>query len=57
MVVEPDEADGLDEISSAQCQHVRAVSASRARDVRGNAGVAILTEIREVVGLLLDVPG
>lgn len=56
VVVEPDYHNGLAARSSAQCQHVRSLSASRVRGVRGNVGPAALAEIREVVGLLLDVP-
>ncbi len=29
----------------------------RGNDVRGNVGAAVLTQIREVLALILDVPG
>jgi mRNA-degrading endonuclease toxin of MazEF toxin-antitoxin module len=54
--VEPDQANGLDVPSSAQCQHIRAVSPSRIADTRGNVGVTVLTQIRETIALILDLP-
>ena len=41
VVIDPDEANGLDEVSAAQCQHIRAVSRHRILDVRGNVGAAV----------------
>ena len=52
--VEPDEENQLSAPSAAQCQHVRSVSAERVIATRGAAGPALLAEIREVLGLLLD---
>ena len=52
--VEPDEEHQLSPPSAAQCQHVRSVSAERVIATRGAAGPALLAEIREVLGLLLD---
>ena len=52
-----DPSNGLDRRSAAQCQHVRAVATSRIEERRGNIGVAALAQIREVLGLILDVPG
>lgn len=49
-------ATGLDRPSSAQCQHVRAVSTRRIEGVRGNVGATALAQIREVIGVVLDVP-
>lgn len=54
--VKPDEENGIDHPSAAQCQHIRAVATARIRSVRGNVGPANLREIREVVGLILDLP-
>jgi mRNA interferase MazF len=54
--IEPDGAIGLDRESSAQCQHLRALSVSRVEKVRGNVGTVALAQIREVVGVILDVP-
>lgn len=55
--VEADSGNGLDEISAAQCQHIRSVAASRIESTRGNVGGAVLTQIREILGLILDIPG
>ena len=46
---------GLDADSSAQCQHIRSVSIDRVESVRGNVGSAALSEIRQVLGLILDI--
>jgi mRNA interferase MazF len=54
--VEADSTNGLDHDSSAQCQHVRAVSTGRVQRVRGNVGSLVLTQIRDVLGLVLDIP-
>ena len=57
-VTVPDDAsNGLERTSAAQCQHVRAVSVRRLSGARGNVGATVLTELREVLGLVLDVPG
>jgi len=50
VVVAPDDRNGLDLISAAQCQHVRAVSPLRI------VGVPVLTQLRETIALLLDLP-
>jgi mRNA interferase MazF len=54
--VEPDLANGLQRRSAAQCQHVRAVSMGRVEQVRGNVGPTVITQIRDVIGLILDIP-
>lgn len=54
--LEPDLHNGLDTASAAQCQHVRAVAAARIHEARGNVGSAALAQIREVLGLILDMP-
>ena len=50
---------GLRHTSSAQCQHLRAVSVDRldmsARP--SNIGIVALAQVREVIGLILDTPG
>lgn len=53
--IEPDGDNGLDHASSAQCQHVRAVSTGRVDSVRGRIGVGALTQIRATIGLILDI--
>ena len=55
VLVEPDPHNGLEHSSMAQCQHLRAVSTTRIHRVRGNIGPLVLTRIREVVGLILDI--
>ena len=57
VVVEPDPVNGLRVASSAQCQHLRAVSPSRIATTRGNVGAAVLAQIRETIAVLLDLPG
>ena len=56
VAVEPDPANGLDAASAAQCQHVRAVSPRRIIGVRGNVGAAVLTQLREAIAVILDLP-
>ncbi|MBK5307477.1 MAG: type II toxin-antitoxin system PemK/MazF family toxin [Frankiaceae bacterium] len=53
--IEADLHNGLDRPSSAQCQHIRAVAAVPLGDPVGNVGTASLAQIREVLGLILDV--
>jgi mRNA interferase MazF len=50
-----DEHNALEVDSAAQCQHIRSVSVDRIDAVRGNVGPATLSEIREVLGLILDI--
>ena len=53
--VAADQHNGLAPASSAQCQHVRAVAASRLGQPHGNIGTLTLSQIREVLSLILDV--
>jgi mRNA interferase MazF len=46
IVLEPDDTNGLDRASAAQCQHMRAVSRQRALETRGNVGPAVLRQLR-----------
>lgn len=50
-----DAHNGLAVDSSAQCQHFRSVTAERVETVKGNIGSAALSEIRQVLGLILDI--
>lgn len=52
--IDPDEGNGLETRSSAQCQHVRSVATTRVQGRRGNIGPALLGEVRETLALLLD---
>lgn len=54
--IEVDASNGLERTSAAQCQHVRAVAVGRVEATRGNVGAAALAQIREVLGLILEVP-
>ena len=54
--IDPDQTNALIRRSSAQCQHVRAVSTSRVEGVVGNVGPVALAQIRETVALILDLP-
>ena len=56
VVVDPDEGNGLEGTSAAQCQHIRSVSLTRILDVRGNVGSIVLGQLRETIGLIIDVP-
>lgn len=47
--------NGLEADSAAQCQHIRSVSIDRVETVRGNVGTATLSEMREVLALILDI--
>ena len=53
--IQADETNGLEADSAAQCQHIRSVSVDRVESVRGNIGAAALSEIRGVLGLILDI--
>lgn len=50
-----DEPNGLESDSAAQCQHIRSISVDRVESVKGNVGSAALSEIREVLALVLDI--
>lgn len=57
VVIEPHPANGLDDLSAAQCQHLRAVSPRRIATTRGNVGPAVLAQLRETIAVLFDLPG
>jgi mRNA interferase MazF len=56
VTIEPDEGNGLPHPSAAQCQHIRAVSISRVDQIAGNVGPTVRIQIRNVLGLILDIP-
>ena len=56
VVIEPDPANGLEQPSAAQCQHVRAVSPARAVGTLGNVGPLALSQIRETIAVIIDLP-
>jgi mRNA interferase MazF len=55
VLLEPDARNELSGTSSAQCQHLRAVSPGRILAVRGNVGGVTLAQIRETIAVLLDI--
>jgi mRNA interferase MazF len=57
VVIEPDPANGLQDVSAAQCQHLRAVSPNRIVATQGNVGTLLLTQLRETIAVILDLPG
>lgn len=56
ITIEPDKTNGLDQISAAQCQHLRAISPGRIHRVRGNIGPTTLVQLRETIAVILDLP-
>jgi mRNA interferase MazF len=56
VIIEADPVNGLALRSAAQCQQVRAISPRRIHLVRGNVGVAVLTQVRETIAVLFDLP-
>lgn len=56
IAIAPDRANGLEQVSAAQCQHLRAISPQRVSKVRGNVGLASLAQLRETIALILDLP-
>lgn len=56
VVIEPDAINGLAAVSAAQCPHVRAVSPNRITRVSGNVGATLLAQVRELIGVIFDLP-
>ncbi len=56
VVIEPDSTNGLGQSSAAQCQHVRAVSPARVVGTLGNTGPLALSQIRETIAVIIDLP-
>lgn len=52
----PELLNGLTGVSSAQCQHIRAVSPSRVARTHGNVGPVVLTQIRMTISEIFDIP-
>jgi mRNA interferase MazF len=55
ITVTADASNGLEVDSAAQCQHIRAVATERVTGTLGNVGSLVLAQIRETLGVLLDV--
>jgi mRNA interferase MazF len=56
ITIAPEPRNGLVDMSSAQCQHIRAVSPGRVLRIRGNVGPVVLAQIRETLSVILDIP-
>jgi len=56
IVIEPDNLNGLERVSAAQCQHLRAISPQRILAIRGNIGAVRLGRLRESIAVILDLP-
>lgn len=56
VTIEPEFVNGLTVTSSAQCQHIRAISTARVLGIRGNVGPVLLAQIRETLSVILDIP-
>ena len=54
VTIDPDEGNGLAAVSAAQCQHVRTIATARIHGRTGNVGPVVVGEVREVLGLLMD---
>jgi mRNA interferase MazF len=55
VVIDPDAGNGLEVISAAQCQHIRAIAVGRLCEPIGNVGPQMLSQTREILADLLDV--
>jgi mRNA-degrading endonuclease toxin of MazEF toxin-antitoxin module len=56
VAIEPDELNGLDAPSAVQVQHLRSASTGRLGAARGNVGAEVLTQVRDALADLLDLP-
>jgi mRNA interferase MazF len=56
VVIDPDPANGLEQLSAAQCQHVRAVAPTRVARTLGNIGPLAMSQIRETIAAIIDLP-
>ena len=56
VVVDPDDQVRLDAPSAAQCQQLRAVSPQRIVTTQGNVGPLALSQIRERIAVIIDIP-
>lgn len=54
IVIEPDEYNGLNAVSAAQCQHIRSVATTRVSARIGNVGPAVLRQVRSTVAIIVD---
>jgi len=53
VTIEPDPGNGLEAVSGAQCQHIRAIAVERLACPIGNVGPRALAQMREILADLL----
>ena len=54
VTIEPDVGNGLEVVSAAQCQPIRAIAVGRLAAPIGNVGPQVLNQMREILADLLD---
>ena len=54
VTIDPDPGNGLEVVSAAQCQHIRAIAVERLAEPAGNIGPEVLSQMRETLADLLD---
>jgi mRNA interferase MazF len=54
VTIEPAPGNGLEVVSAAQCQHIRAITVERLAEPVGNLGPQVLSQVREVLADLFD---
>ncbi len=54
VTIDPDAHNGLDNVSAAQCQHIRAIAVERLHEPVDNIGPHALARLREVLADLFD---
>jgi mRNA interferase MazF len=54
VTIDPDPDNGLEVVSAAQCQHIRAIAVERLATPVGNVGPQVLNQMREILADLLD---
>ncbi len=54
VTIEPDPGNGLEVVSAAQCQHIRAIAVERLAEPVGTIGPEMLSRMREILADLLD---
>lgn len=53
-VIEPDEYNGLNAVSAAQCQQIRSVATTRVSAQTGNVGPAVLRQVRGTGTIIIN---
>jgi mRNA interferase MazF len=55
VTIDAGDRTGLERTSAAQCHQIRALSTARIGEVLGNVGPTAIAQIREILGILLDI--